>query len=148
MIDRPHSLRFVNGRIDPSDRVPAGALVTQDGVIRGVGAERDTPSAEATTDLGGALMMPGSTDAHLHLLGPATERLPLALDPKSVRPLSGLLDRVSSAARRVPTDTGFAALDLTGTVFPNCDIPLVKSLPRQRPTTRFSSESFAVILRC
>jgi hypothetical protein len=39
----------------------------------------------------------------------------------------------------LPTDTGFAVLDLTRTVFPNCDIPLVKCLPRQRPTTRFSA---------
>jgi hypothetical protein len=51
MIDRPHSLRFVNGRIDPGDRVPADAVVTQGGVIRVVGAQRDAPSAEATTDL-------------------------------------------------------------------------------------------------
>jgi predicted amidohydrolase YtcJ len=148
MIDRPHSLRFVNGRIDPSDHVPADVLLTQGGVIHVVGAQTDAPSAEASTDLGGALMMPGLTDAHLHLLGLATERLQLALDPNAVRSLCGLLDRVSSAARRIcdPHWLRGAGFDENGPSELQC--PTREELAAAAPNHRFSFESFAVILRC
>jgi hypothetical protein len=104
MIDRQHSFRFINGRIyrEPGDPVPADTLVTQGGVVHFVGPQNEAPRAETTIDLHGAVMMPGLTDAHIHLFGLATERLQIPLDPRSVRSLPALLDRVSSAARRTP----------------------------------------------
>jgi predicted amidohydrolase YtcJ len=103
MTDR-HSFRFINGRIyrEAGDRVPADALVTLGGVVQFIGSKSDAPRAETTIDLRGAVMMPGLTDAHIHLFGLATERLQIPLDPRSVKALPALLDRVSSAARRIP----------------------------------------------
>lgn len=104
MSDRPNSVRFINGRIyrDAADQSPADTLVTQGGVILFVGARNDAPASDATIDLGGAVVMPGLTDAHIHLFGLAAERLQVALDPSSVTSMAALLDRISLAGQRAP----------------------------------------------
>ncbi|MBR1119973.1 amidohydrolase [Bradyrhizobium lablabi] len=103
MTGRPHSIRLINGRIyrDAGDRIPADTLVTRDGTIQFVGSRDDAPAAETTIDLHGTVVMPGLTDAHIHLFALAIERLQIALDPVAVKSVGALLDRVSSAARRV-----------------------------------------------
>ncbi|MEY9184411.1 putative amidohydrolase YtcJ [Bradyrhizobium sp. USDA 326] len=77
MSGRSQSIRFVNGRIyrDASDRIPAATLVTQNGAIGFVGPQDEAPSADATVDLCGATVIPGVTDAHIHLFGIAAGRL-------------------------------------------------------------------------
>ncbi len=104
MTDRPHSTRFINGRIyrDAGGRILADTLVTQGDAIHFVGSRNEAPAAETTVDLRGAVVMPGLTDAHIHLFGLATERLQVALDPASVKSVAALLDCVSSTAQRSP----------------------------------------------
>jgi predicted amidohydrolase YtcJ len=103
MIGRPRSIRLINGRIyrDAGDRIPADTVVIEGGTIHFVGSRDEAPAAEVTVDLRGAVVMPGLTDAHIHLFALATERLQVALDPGSVKSVGALLDRVSSGARRV-----------------------------------------------
>src|SRR4051812_37947047 len=100
MIGRPRSIRLINGRIyrDAGDRLPADTVVTEGGTVHFVGSRDEAPAAEITVDLRGAVVMPGLTDAHIHLFALATERLQVALDPGSVKCVAALLDRVSSSA--------------------------------------------------
>ncbi|MBR0873220.1 amidohydrolase family protein [Bradyrhizobium tropiciagri] len=102
MTGRSDSIRFINGRIyrDAGDRIPVDTLVTRCGIVDFIGAQSDAPAADVTIDLRGTAVIPGLTDAHIHLFGIAAERLQLALDPRAVRSLSGLLDSVATAARR------------------------------------------------
>jgi len=101
MTDRPRALRLINGRIyrHAEDHDPADTLVTEGNVVRFVGPRADAPTADLTIDLHGAAVMPGLTDAHIHLFGLANERLQVAFDPSAVASMQGLLDRTSSAAR-------------------------------------------------
>ncbi|WP_271669610.1 amidohydrolase [Bradyrhizobium sp. CCBAU 51627] len=72
----------------------------QNGAIHFVGAQDEAPCADVTVELRGATVIPGLTDAHIHLFGIAAERLQIALDPASVKSHAKLLESVSSAARR------------------------------------------------
>ncbi|WP_454649106.1 hypothetical protein [Bradyrhizobium liaoningense] len=77
MSGRSQSIRFVSARIyrDASDRIPVDTLVTQNGAIDFVGAQDEALSADVTVDLRGATVIPGVTDAHIHLFGIVAERL-------------------------------------------------------------------------
>lgn len=76
--------------------------MTQGGIVHFVGERDDAPAADVTINLGGTVVTPGLTDAHIHLFGIANERLQVALDPSSVASMGALLERVSSTARQTP----------------------------------------------
>lgn len=60
---------YRNARILTADEPAwAEAMVVDGGVFSHVGDEADAPDTDATVDLGGALVLPGFTDAHTHLL--------------------------------------------------------------------------------
>jgi hypothetical protein len=96
----PDSLRFINARIYRSadDVRPAGSLVTRKGVIDWVGDDADAPEAALTIDMRGATIIPGLTDAHVHLFAIANERQQIQLNGRGIRTVADVLHHLSEAA--------------------------------------------------
>lgn len=105
MSHSPDSLRFINARIYRSadDTRPADALVTRKGAIHWVGERDDAPEAERTVDMQGATMIPGLTDAHVHLFAIANERLQIRLGTAAIRTIRDVLGELSVAAKATPS---------------------------------------------
>lgn len=104
MLHSPDSLRFLNARIYRSadDTRPANALVTRKGVVHWVGDGPDAPEASRTIDMQGATIVPGLTDAHVHLFAIANERQQIPLNASGVRTVRDVLNRLSEAAIATP----------------------------------------------
>ena len=104
MPDRPPSIRLINARIYRSadDAALADTLVTHGDKVLFVGSRADAPAAAVTRDMQGATVLPGLTDAHVHLYAIASERLQTPLCPPSVRTIGEALDRLASTARKAP----------------------------------------------
>ena len=98
------SLRVVNARIyrSAADVRPANALVTRGGVIHWVGNKDEAPAAARTIDMQGATIIPGLTDAHVHLFAIAHERQQIHLGNQGVRTVSDVLRQLSAAALATP----------------------------------------------
>lgn len=100
----PDSIRFINARVYRSadDSRPARSLMTRKGVIHWVGAEADAPKADRVIDMQGATIVPGLTDAHVHLFAIANERQQISLNGPDVPSVADVLDGISDATRRSP----------------------------------------------
>lgn len=98
----PDSIRFINARVYRSadDVRPARSLMTRKGVIHWIGDEADAPKADHVIDMQGAVIVPGLTDAHVHLFAIANERQQISLDGPDIRSIADVLNRISDAARR------------------------------------------------
>lgn len=104
MLHSPDSLRFLNARIYRSadDTRPANALVTRKGAVHWVGDGPDAPEASRTIDMQGATIIPGLTDAHVHLFAIANERQQIPLNASGVRTVRDVLNRLSEVAIATP----------------------------------------------
>lgn len=100
MRQSPDSIRFINARIYRSadDVRPANSLMIGKGVIQWVGDDVEAPQADHVVDMQGATIVPGLTDAHVHLFAIANERQQISLNGPDVRCLADVLDRISKAA--------------------------------------------------
>ncbi len=98
-----HSVRLINGRIFRSafDESPADAIVVNDGKVVWSGARRDVPDAARTIDLGGATVLPGLTDAHIHLFTIAYARLQVPVTPRDAGSVGAVLDLLSDRAQNL-----------------------------------------------
>lgn len=98
----PDSIRFINARVYRSadDVRPARSLMTRKGVIHWIGDEADAPKADHVIDMQGAVIVPGLTDAHVHLFAIANERQQISLNGPDIRSIADVLNRISDAARR------------------------------------------------
>lgn len=101
MLHSPDSIRYINARIYRSadDIRPARSLVTRRGVIDWVGDQEDAPVAAHVIDMQGATIIPGLTDAHVHLFAIANERQQVQLNGPGVRTVADVLRHLSAAAR-------------------------------------------------
>lgn len=112
------SLRLVNGRVYRSawDQQPAEAMVLAGGKVAWSGARADAPAADITVDLDGATVLPGLTDAHIHLFAIAAARLQLTLTPAQTRSVDAVLAAVAARAKTAPRGQwiGGAGLDENG----------------------------------
>ncbi|EGP06414.1 hypothetical protein CSIRO_3992 [Bradyrhizobiaceae bacterium SG-6C] len=75
--------------------------MTRKGVVHWIGDEADAPKADQTVDMQGATIIPGLTDAHVHLFAIAHERQQISLNGANVRSVADGLNRISEAARKV-----------------------------------------------
>lgn len=105
MLHSPDSLRFINARIYRSadDVRPASSLVTRKGAIYWVGDGASAPEADRTIDMRGATIIPGLTDAHVHLFAIANERQQIQLNGPGIRTVADVLRHLSEAARTTPS---------------------------------------------
>jgi hypothetical protein len=96
------STLFRNGRLYSPADPRASALLVRDGRIAWLGAAADAPSADATVDLGGALVTPAFVDAHVHATD--TGLALRGLDLTGVASAAALLDAVAARARDLGRD--------------------------------------------
>lgn len=103
MTEKPTSIRLINARIyrSAADSAPADCIVTRGSKVVHVGSRDDAPAADITRDMQGATVLPGLTDAHVHLYAIASERLQAPLFPPVVRTIGEVLDKLSTVARKV-----------------------------------------------
>ncbi len=88
-----------NGRFytDAHDRSPASALLIRGGEIIWLGDNDDAPGAERVLDLQGACVLPGLTDAHIHVFAMALSRLQIDLAGGKVGSVEAVLDLLRKA---------------------------------------------------
>ncbi|MFI5494011.1 amidohydrolase [Actinoplanes sp. NPDC051859] len=96
------SVLYRHGRFYSSADPRASALLVRDGRIAWLGDVGDAPAADATVDLGGALVTPAFVDAHVHATdtGLAAD----GLDLSGVRSAPELLAAVAAFARTRAAD--------------------------------------------
>lgn len=83
MASRTGTIRLINGRIYRSawDENPLDSIVVSDGRVIGCDAPGGSPAVERTIELKGACVIPGLTDAHIHLFAIAHARLQVPVSP-------------------------------------------------------------------
>ncbi len=74
------------------------AIVLREGLVAWVGRSADAPPADHCVDLRGATVIPGLTDAHLHLLAVAQESLQVRLDEPGIGSLADVARTLALAA--------------------------------------------------
>ncbi|MCC6898019.1 MAG: amidohydrolase [Polyangiaceae bacterium] len=121
---------FVNARVltlDPQ-RPSASAITFENGVVTEIGA---APRGTEQIDLGGAVVLPGLVDAHLHLDGMgARER---QLDLTGARSLDDALARVGERHRRLPEAAWLVGRGWDQNRWPVAEYPDASSLERVAP---------------
>lgn len=109
---------LTNGRIYRSawDDAPVGSLIVEDGKVAWTGARSGAPSGAEIIDLGGATVIPGLTDAHIHLFAIAHARLQVPVTPRDAASIGEVLALLATRARAVaPGNWVYAAgLDENG----------------------------------
>jgi len=91
-----------NARIyrNANDTRPADAILVEGSEIRWVGSKQDAPHANAVIDAGGATVLPGLTDAHVHLF--AIANASLQLDASQADTISSILTEIAKRAKFTP----------------------------------------------
>jgi predicted amidohydrolase YtcJ len=102
--NRKPSILLTNGRIYRSawDETPADSLVVRDGRVLWSGARADAPVADRTIELDGATVLPGLTDAHIHLFAIAHARLQVPVTPRDAGSIDAVLKLLVARAQRIP----------------------------------------------
>jgi len=100
------SILLTNGRIYRSawDDVPADSIVVSDGKVIWIGAATAAPTADETIDLGRATVIPGLTDAHIHLFAIAHARLQVPVTPRDAATIATVLALLTKRASEIATD--------------------------------------------
>jgi hypothetical protein len=103
MTSRTGTVRLINGRIYRSawDENPLDTIVISDGRVIGCDAQGGAPAAERTIDLKGAAVIPGLTDAHIHLFAIAHARLQVPVTPRDAADIPTVLALLGKRARHV-----------------------------------------------
>ncbi|KIZ40058.1 MULTISPECIES: amidohydrolase [Rhodopseudomonas] len=98
------SILLANGRIYRSawDESPADSMVVRGERVVWSGARGDAPTADDRIDLGGATVIPGLTDAHIHLFAIAHARLQMSVSPRDADDIAGVLQRLAVRAQSIP----------------------------------------------
>ena len=107
MTKSAHTVRLINARIYRSawDEAPADSIVVSDGKVVWIGAADVAPSADETIDLAGATVIPGLTDAHIHLFAIAHARLQVPVTPRDAPTISAVLDLLVARAGAIPSES-------------------------------------------
>lgn len=97
------SILLTNGRIYRSawDETPADSLVVADGRVLWSGTRADAPAADKTIDLDGATVLPGLTDAHIHLFAIAHARLQVPVTPRDAASIGAVLKLLAARAQKI-----------------------------------------------
>lgn len=124
-----------NGRIyrSAADTRPAEALLVDAGRVAWVGEGSDAPTASRVIDLNGATVLPGLTDAHIHLFAIAQARLQVPLTPPGVTAIDDILRLLSEEAARLPKGAWVHAAGLFEYALAERRLPLRAELDRAVP---------------
>lgn len=100
------SLLLTNARIYRSawDTTPADGILLRDGKIAALGTGLDARAADSVIDLGGRTVIPGLTDAHIHLFAIAHARLQVPVTPRDATTIAAVLDLIVARAGAIASD--------------------------------------------
>ncbi len=106
MTDTVPSILLTNGRIYRSawDESPAESIVVSEGKVIWTGAADAAPAADETIDLRGATVIPGLTDAHIHLFAIAHARLQVPVTPRDAASVAAVLALLTKRAGVIAAD--------------------------------------------
>lgn len=108
------SILLSNGRFHRTafDIDPASALLVRGDRIAWIGNRADAPAADRTIDLDGACVLPGLTDAHIHIFTLALARLQLGFAAHRPRVLADVFSLLQQEQARLATGEWLQALEL------------------------------------
>ncbi len=100
------SILLTNGRIYRSawDDAPADSIVVSDGKVIWIGAADAAPKVDNIIDLNGTTVIPGLTDAHIHLFAIAHARLQVPVTPRDAASIDAVLALLIKRASEIATD--------------------------------------------
>lgn len=135
MMDAPKSLTLKNGRVYRSafDEQPASAIHVDSGRVCWIGDAAEAPPADRVIDLDNTVILPGLTDAHVHLFAIAHARLQVSLTATDVSNLSDVLSAVKKHADAIPNGQWIFATGLDENVLAERRIPLRVELDQVAP---------------
>jgi len=104
MPTRPQRLLLTGGRLVGHGAPSTGSdsLLIEGDRILWIGPAADAPAADRRIALGGAAVVPGLTDAHIHLLAIAEDRLQTPLSGPAVDSIDRLIEHLAAAAASTP----------------------------------------------
>ena len=105
---------LTNGRIyrHAGDPDPASAMLVEDETIKWIGHASEAPTADKVIQLADAAVLPGLTDAHLHILAVAQARLQISAADPSIRSQADFLLCLKNAAERAKLDEWILGNDI------------------------------------
>jgi predicted amidohydrolase YtcJ len=132
---RPESITLKNGRIYRSamDARPASAICLDGGRVSWIGETTDAPRADRVIDLNGATVLPGLTDAHIHIYAIAHARLQVSLTAADVGSLADVLRRLKDRADVTPAGGWVFATGLDENALAEQRLPLRDELDLVSP---------------
>jgi predicted amidohydrolase YtcJ len=103
---RPERLLLSGGRLLAVElaALSSAALLVEGDRIVWIGDAADAPAADRRIDLGGAVVIPGLTDAHIHLFAIAEDRLQVPLEDPAIDSIDKAVAHLARAARQIPAD--------------------------------------------
>ena len=108
---------------DALDEHPAEALLIEDGLVAWSGAHNDAPAADHVVDLDDGIVLPGLTDAHVHLLAVGQARRQVSAMAPDVRSLDDYLRRLQAAAQKAPAGAWVFGGDVNEQLWPEKRMP-------------------------
>ncbi|MEC7763770.1 MAG: amidohydrolase [Pseudomonadota bacterium] len=131
------SILLTNGRIYRSakDENPAQALLIEAGLVSWLGAAADAPEADEIIDLEGRSVLPGLTDAHLHVFALALARLQVSFARTPARDFSDIIRLLKDRQAETPPGDWVHASDLIEDLLAERRLPTRSDLDTEFPET-------------
>ena len=129
------SLTLKNGKIYRTafDTRPGTAIHIDGGRVAWVGDAAEAPRADRVLNLDGAVVLPGLTDAHVHLFAIAHARLQVSLTAADVSNLSDVLNALKQRAGAISKGQWIFASGLDENVLTERRLPLRAELDQVAP---------------
>lgn len=105
------------------DDRPAEAMLVDNGRISWSGARGEAPAADRVIDLGGGTVLPGMTDAHVHLLAVGQARQQVSAIAPDIRSLDDYLQRLTSTSQGMPAGAWLFGGDVNEQLWPEKRMP-------------------------
>ena len=121
---RPQIL-LTDGRIyrDAWDTEPASAMLVEGNRIAWIGEISEAPIADNTLRLNGKSVLPGLTDAHIHILAVAQARLQISAADPSIHSMADFLNQLADAAQGGPPSQWVMGSDVNEQAWPELRLP-------------------------
>lgn len=105
------------------DEHPAEAMLIADGRVAWLGAVQDAPASDRVVDIEGGTVLPGLTDAHVHLLAVGQARKQISAAGPDSQSLGAYLQRLQEVHESLPADEWLFGGDVNEQLWPEKRMP-------------------------